>query len=276
MLSAIATIGAGGERHAPRIVRTVTAPDGSGIEPDVPDPVRVLSRETARTLTRMMETVLEDGGTGVAASIPGYRVAGKTGTAQKVVGGVYSHTAHVASFVGFVPSENPVLAAIVVLDEPQGRYYGGDVAAPTFARVAGPALAYLRVPPTEPIAQPGLRPEALRARAERIARRRARIEKAALIKEMATDEPAPPPRAFPAPWPPAPMPSPGIAPDLYGWDLRDALTALARAGCRPRMSGSGFVVSQSPAAGSPLGAGQTCTLVLAPEPPEREAQGQGM
>lgn len=276
MLTAIAAIGAGGERRTPRIVRTVTASDGTATEPDIPAPERVVSPQTARTLMRMMETVLEDGGTGVAASIPGYRVAGKTGTAQKVVGGVYSHTAHVASFVGFVPSENPALAAIVVLDEPQGKYYGGDVAAPTFARVAGPALAYLRVPPTEPITPAGLRPEALRARTERLARRRARIEKATLVREHEPTEPALPPRAFPAPWPPAPAAQAGLVPDLYGWDLRDALTALARSGCRARTTGSGFVVSQEPAAGSPLPAGQICTLVLAPEPPASADEGQGM
>jgi len=279
MLTAIASIGAGGERHTPRIVRAVIASDGTESEPDVPDPVRVLSRGTASTLVRMMETVLEDGGTGVAASIPGYRVAGKTGTAQKVVNGVYSHTAHVASFVGFVPSENPALAAIVVLDEPQGKYYGGDVAAPTFARVVGPALNYLRVPPTEPISPPVPTPEVQRARAERVARRRARIEKAALVRARdaaESDEPPAPPRTFPAPWPPPAAARPGIVPDLYGWNLRDALTALARTGCRARMTGSGFVISQTPAAGDPLTAGQICTLVLAPEPPAPEGEGQGM
>jgi cell division protein FtsI (penicillin-binding protein 3) len=206
MLSAIASIGADGERPTPRIVRTITAADGTESEPDIPEPVRVLSRATAGALVRMMENVLEDGGTGVAASIPGYRVAGKTGTAQKVVNGVYSHTAHVASFVGFVPSVNPALAAIVVLDEPQGKYYGGDVAAPTFARVVGPALAYLRVLPTEPITPPRLSPEALRAKAERLVRRRARIEKAALVRAREAaeaDEPPAPPRTFPAAWPPA-------------------------------------------------------------------------
>jgi cell division protein FtsI (penicillin-binding protein 3) len=278
MLTAIATIGAGGERHTPRIVRAVIGSDGTETEPEVPDPVRVLSRTTAQTLVRMMETVLEDGGTGVAASIPGYRVAGKTGTAQKVVNGVYSHTAHVASFVGFVPSENPALAAIVVLDEPQGRYYGGDVAAPTFARVVGPALAYLRVPPTEAITPPRPTPEALRAKAERLARRRARIEKAALVKarEAAeSDEPPAPLRSFPASWQGTFETRRGIVPDLYGWDLRDSLTALARSGCRARTTGSGFVVSQAPAAGSPLAAGQICTLVLAPEPAGQD-EGQGM
>jgi cell division protein FtsI (penicillin-binding protein 3) len=227
----------------------------------------------------MMETVLEEGGTGSAASIPGYRVAGKTGTAQKVVNGVYSHTSHVASFVGFVPSVNPALAAIVVLDEPQGKYYGGDVAAPTFARVVGPALAYLRVPHTEAIEPPRLTPAEQRAKAERLARRRARIEKAALkrAREAAmSDEPVEPPRAFPAPWPPAIDARPGIVPDLYGWDLRDALTVLTRSGFRAHTTGSGFVVSQTPAAGSPLPAGQICTLVLAPEAPKSEDEGQGM
>ena len=153
------------------------------------------------------------------------------------------------------------------------------MAAPTFARVVGPALAYLRVPPTEPIKPPALTPAEQRAKAERRARRRARVEKAALIRARQaamSDEPVEPPRAFPAPWPPRVAVNPGIVPDLYGWDLRDALTTLTRSGFRTRTSGSGFVVSQTPAAGSPLAAGQICTLVLAQELPKGEDEGQGM
>lgn len=274
MLLAIAAIADDGRRHSPAIVKSITAPDGSPEEVEVPAPVRVVSAETARALTRMMEDVVDEG-TGKAASIPGYRIAGKTGTAQKVVNGVYSHSAHVSSFVGFAPSSHPVLAAIVVLDEPVGKYYGGDVAAPTFARVIGPALSYLRVPPTEPIAvPPPSHGEVLRARAAREARRKKSILEASLganDPEQMKEE-----RPFPAPWPHVLRSEGGMVPDLYGSDLRDALTTLARTGCRVRTSGSGFVVEQTPPAGTVLATGQVCTLVLSADPPAEDASSQGL
>jgi stage V sporulation protein D (sporulation-specific penicillin-binding protein) len=233
----------------------------------------------------MMEGVVEDG-TGKAAAIPGYRVAGKTGTAQKVVGGVYSHSAHISSFVGFAPSTDPVLAAIVVLDEPVGKYYGGDVAAPTFSRIIGPALAYLRVPPTEPIASGSTPEEFLRVRAQEEAKRRSQILKASLKKSPPRTAPRPPAdqdasekddRPFPAPWPPVVTAAKGTVPDLYGFDLRDALTTLARTGCTARTSGSGFVIEQTPVPGSLVAPGQICSLTLAPELPDRSTDAaQGM
>lgn len=274
MLLAVSAMADGGRRRAPRIVKSITPPNGSSEEVEVERPVRVISAETARTLVRMMEEVVVDG-TGKAAAIPGYRVAGKTGTAQKVVGGVYSHTAHVSSFVGFAPSTNPIVAAIVVIDEPVGDYYGGDVAAPTFARVIGPTLSYLRVPPTEAIATPPpTRSEILRARAAREARSKARVLRAALASTHSED--LTPKRPFPAPWPSKRRSQAGVVPDLYGCNLRDALTALARTGCRARANGSGFVVEQTPIAGALLAAGEVCTLILAPDPPADDAAEQGL
>jgi len=89
-------------------------------------------------------------GTGTAASVPGYRIAGKTGTAQKVVGGTYSDTEYVASFGGYGPVRDPQIVGIVVLDSPRGDVHsGGGVAAPIFGRILADALAYLRVPPDE-------------------------------------------------------------------------------------------------------------------------------
>ena len=95
----------------------------------------------------MMEMVTNEGGTGTLAAVPGYRVAGKTGTAQKVdpVTGGYSADKRVASFVGFAPADNPRLVVMVVIDEPQTHVYGGLVAAPVFSRLTGQALRYLGV-----------------------------------------------------------------------------------------------------------------------------------
>ena len=95
----------------------------------------------------MLEGVLAAGGTAAEVEVPGYTLAGKTGTAQKVVDAVYSDTEFVASFVGFAPAEDPRLLVAVVVDSPQGDYYGGTVAAPAFGEIADFALPYLGIPP---------------------------------------------------------------------------------------------------------------------------------
>src|SRR4029077_3403378 len=107
---------------------------------------RAVSQDTARKMTAMLEGVVTNG-TGTKAAIPGFRVAGKTGTAQKIDSrtGTYSSTQFVGSFVGYVPAESPRLAMIIVLDEPQGEAWGGAVAAPVFRRVGEQVLNYLGV-----------------------------------------------------------------------------------------------------------------------------------
>jgi cell division protein FtsI (penicillin-binding protein 3) len=120
---------------------------------------RPLSAATARELERMLEAVVEEG-TGRAAAVPGYPVAGKTGTAQKAKDGAYSPRHFVASFAGFVPARDPRLVIVVAVDEPWPSYHGGAVAAPVFARIAEQALIYLGVPPGHlPEALPGHGPE---------------------------------------------------------------------------------------------------------------------
>jgi cell division protein FtsI (penicillin-binding protein 3) len=109
---------------------------------------RILSSETAQAVSRMMEEVVRPGGTGTKASITGYRVAGKTGTAWKFAAGGYSHDKYLSIFAGLAPASNPRLAAVVIIDEPTGNlYYGSDVAAPVFADVIAESLRLLAVPP---------------------------------------------------------------------------------------------------------------------------------
>ncbi|HSD70732.1 MAG TPA: penicillin-binding transpeptidase domain-containing protein [Woeseiaceae bacterium] len=109
---------------------------------------RILSSETSRAIRRMMEEVVRPGGTGTKASIIGYRVAGKTGTAWKFAAGGYSHDKYLSIFAGLAPASDPRLAAVVVIDEPTGDlYYGSDVAAPVFAEVIAESLRLLAVPP---------------------------------------------------------------------------------------------------------------------------------
>ncbi|HZL19751.1 MAG TPA: penicillin-binding transpeptidase domain-containing protein [Polyangia bacterium] len=155
MIAGVSAIAGGGIYRQPRIIARAVASDGS-IEtlPVAPDR-RVISASAARTMLGIMRGVTEPGGTARQAAIEGYNVAGKTGTAQKVSNGHYDPTKWVASFLGVVPAEDPRLAIIVVVDEPQGGHLGGSVAAPIFKEIAEQALRYLHVAPTVEVVASG-------------------------------------------------------------------------------------------------------------------------
>ncbi len=145
MATAYSAIANGGILRPPRLVRSVGARSQ-------PEPVgrRVISAATAAALRQMLEGVLAPGGTASEVSIPGYQLAGKTGTANKIdpATGQYSQTAIVASFMGFAPASHPKVVCAVVVDEPQGASsVGGTVAAPAFGQIMSFALPYLRIPP---------------------------------------------------------------------------------------------------------------------------------
>ncbi len=145
MLDVFMTVANHGVSVAPRLVSATIDSDGTRHERGEPRGRQVISPEAAAAVTPMLEAVVT-GGTGARAAVPGYSVAGKTGTARKppyVADGRY-----VASFAGFAPAESPRLAAIVVLDEPGTSYYGGEVAAPVFSGIMQYALRLERVPPT--------------------------------------------------------------------------------------------------------------------------------
>ena len=140
MTAAYAAIANGGILRRPRLVLS------AGGERVRPDPgKRVISRRHAAQLREMLKGVLEEGGTASAVEVPGYELAGKTGTSQKVVNGTYSESEYVASFVGFAPADDPALLVTIVVDNPKGDYYGGTVAAPAFGKIAEMALPYLGV-----------------------------------------------------------------------------------------------------------------------------------
>jgi cell division protein FtsI (penicillin-binding protein 3) len=153
MVSAIAAIANGGQLMKPYVVSEIRDAQDEVKRQVLPQVRRrVISPETARAVTRILEGVVTDG-TGGKAAISGFRVAGKTGTAQKIDPrtGAYSDSRFVSSFVGYVPADNPRLAMIVVIDEPQGEAWGGAVAAPVFNRVGEQALSYLGVSSPEPV-----------------------------------------------------------------------------------------------------------------------------
>ncbi len=149
LITAISAIANDGILMKPYIVDAITDKNGALIEKFDPLPVRrAVSPQTAATLKSILARVTEDGGTGVNAALDGYRVCGKTGTAQKVgASGTYERGRYVSSFVGFVPSQNPEVAILVIIDEPKKAHYGGVVAAPVFRQIAHQTLNYMNVPP---------------------------------------------------------------------------------------------------------------------------------
>jgi len=142
MATAYSAIANGGILRSPRIVRAI------GGKP-VPEPrgQRIISQTAAAQLRDMLRGVLADGGTASGAAIPGWDLAGKTGTANEVINGQYSSSAYAASFIGFVPATHPRLLVAVMVDRPQGAIYGGAVAAPAFQKIAGWAVPYLGISP---------------------------------------------------------------------------------------------------------------------------------
>src|SRR5262245_25022689 len=259
------------------------SPDGAPGSPAADSPSRrVISVRTARALRTMLQMVTTDG-TGKAASVPGYTVGGKTGTAQKVdQSGRYAHGKYVSWFAGFVPADRPALAIVVMVDEPKGaKFHGGDVAAPVFAQIARPVLMYLKVPPDheEPLVfdrsvlaavdadeddAPGAGASA--ARASRTAGAVvAAVHRSVSAGGSAGGAAVGTMRASigAAAAPPDSRPGGGVVmPDLAGLSLRQANEALASVGlvCRNDKRGP-RVTRQDPEAGEAVAPGSSCLVV---------------
>lgn len=149
LITAVAALANDGLAMQPHIVQAITDPNGKliwNVEPKSTG--QVVSVKTARTVRRIMRTVITPGGTGINAGLDGYDVCGKTGTAQKIdEDGGYASNKYVSSFVGFAPAQQPALTVLVIVDEPQGSYYGGVVAAPVFKKIIKESLGYLNIVP---------------------------------------------------------------------------------------------------------------------------------
>ena len=142
MVAAYSAIANGGILRAPHVVQSV-----GGKPTALPRGHQIISATTASQLRDMLRGVLADGGTASGAAIPGYDMAGKTGTANIAIDGHYSDSAYVASFIGMVPTDHPRLVVAVVVNQPHGSIYGGSVAAPAFQQIVGWAVPYLGIPP---------------------------------------------------------------------------------------------------------------------------------
>jgi len=252
LATAFASIANGGRLLEPILVRRITDARGRVLREGVPHVRReTVPPQIARLMTEMLTAVTEEGGTAVEAAVPGFRVAGKTGTAQKAdpATGRYSADRFTASFTGIIPADHPRLVIAVVLDEPMIGHYGGDLAGPVFRRVAEGSLRYL-----------GVAPSAAVTKADR-ARIQAEDEHAALAKP-----PVAVTHADVAP-PPSPMAlgaNEVRIPDAAGLGARDALKLMVAAGLLADVEGSGHLVRQSPPPGAAAGKGTTVRLVFEP------------
>lgn len=234
LASAVATIGNGGVRMRPRLLSRVIDEDGVPariVEPEVVD--RVISESTARAVTQAMVSVTEQGGTATRAQVPGFRVAGKTGTAWKVEDGKYTN-ARIGSFIGFVPADDPALAIVVVVDDPrEGSRYGGIVAAPAFAEIATHSLRHLGI-------EPSIEVPADAALDTRQAPFSTPVARAPLtVKEQG--------------W---------VLPDLTGATMREALAALQGTGLTVELQGSGHLAAMEPRPGEQVAPGGAVRLTF--------------
>jgi len=239
MVTAVSAVANGGQLIQPRVVRALIR-DGhrTEVQPEVLG--RSISPETAATLTGIMEQVV-DRGTATSAKIDGYTIAGKTGTSHKLINGRYAPSDYNASFVGFIPSRNPRVAIIVVLDSPHGpAYTGGPVSGPIFQKIAEAALQHFGIAPSVNAPPPVL-----------VARR----------TDSSPFQPAQN-RGAAALVPAGNFSGIRDVPDLRGLSAREAVRVLTKIGLAARVNGSGIVAAQRPAAGSPVDPGAICELWL--------------
>lgn len=269
LATAMSAIANGGRLMEPILVRRVTDGTGAVVMETLPRVRRqVIPQRTARLVADMLTAVTGPGGTGTEAAIDGYLVAGKTGTAQKAdhVRGGYADDEWLASFVGFVPAENPRLVISVVIDEPLIAHYGGSVAGPVFRRIGEASLRHLGVPPSgggEALAEY----VAERARLARAAE--ADQESAVVAAPSESEETVAVAQREPGA-------GQARVPDLTGRAARACLVTLAEASLSAALEGSGIVVAQDPSPGDIVPAGTAVRLLLsrpnvgdrAPEPPQ--------
>jgi cell division protein FtsI (penicillin-binding protein 3) len=231
LVTAISAVANGGTLMKPYVVEKITDENGAELQSTAPQAVRrVISPETAAKVAKMMEGVAAEGGTGTSASVDGFLVAGKTGTAQKVdpMTRGYSVDKRVASFIGFVPAENPKLTILVVVDEPKTSPYGGVVAAPAFSAIAQQSLCYLKVPP-----ELKMKPKTDTIQVK---------EESPAETDMAAAEGTI---------------SEGIEgtmmPDFRGMSMRQVLQAMEKRGLNVKLLGSGRAMEQNPLPGQRIG-----------------------
>ncbi len=267
LISAMSAIANGGYTVLPHVVREITDIDGNVVEVMPSSKIhRVISEKTSQELKKALEKVVAEG-TGKQAYVPGYRLAGKTGTANKVIDGRVVQGQYLAWFIGFAPANDPKLALLVMVDEPKGTYYGGVIAAPVFSGVMRDVLRYLEIPPqTEPLEEEEEMLVVPDLAGKDVVAAQAQLREIGLSgkKEGPGTRVE---RQFPVPGVKV-RPDTGIilytedddavpeghvkVPSLLGLGLTQARNRLSEEGLSLSAQGSGFCVSQDPPAGEPV------------------------
>ena len=272
MITAASAVANGGYLMQPRLVRAVV--DGSTVQEIKPLVVRqVISSATAAQVMDMMRQVATIG-TGTAADIPGYSVAGKTGTAQIPGPGGYQAGKYVSSFLGFTPASRPAIGILVVIDDPKGgQYYGGEVAGPYFADLGGKILHYLDVPYDQPLppqpanspAPPPAAPAPPDLVGYPVTYARQILAQWGINSSVAGDGPlvTGEHQGTTVILDTGPLPGPGQAvtvPDLSGLGIKLAGDVLESLGLHLRVQGGGLASGQTPPAGSKVPPGTTVAV----------------
>jgi cell division protein FtsI (penicillin-binding protein 3) len=253
ILGAINAIANGGYRVRPSLVDRVIDEKGDLVKVCTPERVRLMSPQTAATVSNAFEGVVLRG-TGKRAALEGYRAAGKTGTAQKIVNGRYSK--YISSFIGFAPLPMPRITVLVQIDEPQGVHYGGDVCAPYFKKIAQESLLQLKVPPDKDLLLPKL--GAIAA----VPGNKMRSTAAQAQKASALDKKKPP-ENYPDVITTIVEQELVALPDFRGMSKRTVLNHCLDLGIRLQATGSGVAVLQSPMPGNKIPIGSTCSVTFA-------------
>ena len=288
LMRAMAAICNGGHLVTPHVGKEFRGADGQVVPIEWPVGQQVISAETSREVSMAMEAVVATG-TGKVAYMPGYRLAGKTGTSQKTIGGVVSSDAFISSFCGFGPADNPEVMILVVVDEPVGEYFGSQVAAPPFGRLMRDIYRYLEIPlvykASEGPAGQGGRdtpgPAELTVPSvvgRPVGEALAILQSAGLRAEATGDvsgvvaRQTPGPDAKVAPGtlvlleaaPGGPAQGLVIVPDVRGRSMTDAAMLLEKAGLRIVIQGTGLAAAQNPAPGSSVAAGSPVAVAFEP------------
>jgi len=255
--TAFGCIANGGEWVRPYLVSRATSAAGDTIETHQEERHRVVSRATADTLKQMLEGVVIHG-TGKKARIGAYPAAGKTGTARKVdpATGRYSRSRYTSSFVGFAPIRDPQVVCIVSIDEPQGNYYGGDVAAPVFARVAAEALQVLGVEPEDDVQS-----DLLAGNSRTYELPRQNVEPISVTAGDGRERDGQESLVRPA-TESITGPHLIVVPNLIGKGIREAIALCTGHDLRISATGDGLVASQDPQPGEFAGEGSICRVEL--------------
>ena len=262
ILTAINAIANGGFRVRPSVVDREIDQNGDLVQVNKKEPTRIMRPETAAAVRDAFEGVVLRG-TGRKAALEGYRAAGKTGTAQKIVDGHYSNTKYVASFIGFAPLPQPRITVLVQIDEPKGGIYGGDISAPIFRAITQEALLQLHVPPDQTMPMKAPKPgssiagdaEDFRPNATPILPVAARPEDAdgaskcdAITVRVAAASVA--------------------VPDFHGLSKRTAVELCQDLGLEIQTTGTGSAVFQLPPAGTLVPVGETCSVTFTLSKPQ--------